>query len=333
MTEKEEQNNSDHDSNVELDPVLQLRARIDAKEIEFSRIIKKLEYFDRNSDEIIESDDRDQLNRQYSLLKSKPTEALDIIQEIQSMKIDLDEDPTVIDEWTANCKGQLIKYNKSISRLNVAIRDDEVRFRERQRQEEAVYNAKLRAEIRREEEEAEEARRIRKEKFALKLEEKRIELADRQKIQTKLPKLEISRFQGTHLDWTRFWSLFESQIDNSEISDEAKFSYLKELVIPKVRMTIEKLPCSSEGYEKAKELLIQRYGEESEVINAHVTQILSLPVIHGTPRTKIHEFYDQLLGHCRILILRRLNPLNKYYKYNSQGSISQIIQAHILYIK
>ena len=155
------------------------------------------------------------------------------------MKIDLDEDSAVIDEWTANCKGQLIKYNKSISRLNVAIRDDEIRFRERQRQEEAVYNAKLRAEIRREEEEAEEARRIRKEKFALKLEEKRIELADRQKIQTKLPKLEISRCQGTHLDWTRFWSLFESQIDNSEISDEAKFSYLKELVIPKVRMTIK----------------------------------------------------------------------------------------------
>ena len=62
-------------------------------------------------------------------------------------------------------------------------------------------------------------------------------------------------------------------------------------------MTIEKLPCSSEGYEKAKELLPQTYGEESEVINAHVTQILSLPVIHGTPRAKIHEFYDKLLGH------------------------------------
>ena len=110
------------------------------------------------------------------------------------MKINLDEDPTVTDEWTANCKGQLIKYNKSISRLNVAIRDDEIRFGERQRQEEAVYNAKLRAEIRREE--AEEARRIRKEKFALKLEEKRIELADRQKIQTKLPKLESQDSKG-----------------------------------------------------------------------------------------------------------------------------------------
>ena len=161
MTEKEEQNNSDHDSNVEFDPALQLRAGIDANETEFSRIIKKLVYFDRNSDEILEGDDRDQLNRQYSLLKSKTTEALDIIQEIQCMKIDLDEEPTVIDEWTENCKGQPIKHNKSISRLNVAIRDYEITFRERQRQE-AVYNAKLRAEIRREEQEVEEARRIRK---------------------------------------------------------------------------------------------------------------------------------------------------------------------------
>ena len=66
-------------------------------------------------------------------------------------------------------------------------------------------------------------------------------------------------------------------------------------------MTIEKLPCSFEGCEKAKELLIQRYSEESEVINAHVTQILSLPVIHGTPRAKIHEFYNQLLGHVQAL--------------------------------
>ena len=108
------------------------------------------------------------------MLKSKATEASDIIQEIQSMKIDLDEHPTVINEWTESCKGQLIKYDKSISRLNVAIRDDEIRFRERQRLEEAVYNAKLRAEIRREEEEAEEARRLRKEKFPIKLEKKEL---------------------------------------------------------------------------------------------------------------------------------------------------------------
>ena len=46
MTEKEEQNSSDHDGNVQLDPALQLRARTDAKETEFTWIIRKSVYFD-----------------------------------------------------------------------------------------------------------------------------------------------------------------------------------------------------------------------------------------------------------------------------------------------
>ena len=66
-------------------------------------------------------------------------------------------------------------------------------------------------------------------------------------------------------------------------------------------MTIEKPPCSSEGYEKGKELFTQRYGEES---------VSSLPVIHGTPRAKIHEFYDQLLGHVQALqTMRKLSAV------------------------
>ena len=64
---------------------------------------------------------------------------------------------------------------------------------------------------------------------------------------------------------------------------------------------IEKLPCSSEGYEKAKEFLFQKYDEESEVINAYVKQILSLPHIHGSSKAKIHEFYETLLGHVQAI--------------------------------
>ena len=85
------------------------------------------------------------------------------------------------------------------------------------------------------------------------------------------------------------------------MQDVAKFSYLKELVVPKVRLTIEKLPANSDGYDKAKKMLLQRYGDTSEVVNAHVSQILSLPVIHGTSRLKIHSFYDNLLGHVQAL--------------------------------
>ena len=44
------------------------------------------------------------------------------------------------------------------------------------------------------------------------------------RIQVKLPKLMISKFEGTHLNWQRFWSQFENKIDQSEISQVSKFS-------------------------------------------------------------------------------------------------------------
>ena len=107
----------------------------------------------------------------------------------------------------------------------------------------------------------------------------------------------------------RFWGIFETQIDQSSIKPEAKFSYLKEFVLPKVKVIIDKLPPNSEGYNKAKEILVQRYGDTSEVINAHIQQIMTLPIISGTSRPKIHDFYDQLL--CDVQALETLRKLNE----------------------
>ena len=39
---------------------------------------------------------------------------------------------------------------------------------------------------------------------------------------TKLPKLVITRFDGTDFDWFRFWNQFESQIDKCALSRVSK---------------------------------------------------------------------------------------------------------------
>ena len=72
-----------------------------------------------------------------------------------------------------------------------------------------------------------------------------------------LPKLFITRFNGTHLDWFRFWNQFESYIEKSELSPVSKSSYLKELVFPKVRSLIDELPFTTEGYTRAKNTLVK----------------------------------------------------------------------------
>ena len=287
------------EATTDLSP--EIESRIRSRERELNGIFKKIAYFDRSSNRIAESGDRERMSRQYSLLKTQTNEAQNIIQEIQGLKLDADEEEDEIDKWTDEFEGKLKPVKVSMSKLIDSIKSDEMKVKNLQREEEAAYHAELRAAIRKEEEKSEEVRRLRREEFDLALEKKKLQLAEKQKSQTRLPKLEISKFQGTYLDWTRFWSLFESQIDKTDVTSEAKFAYLKELVIPKVRAMIEKLPCSLEGYEKAKEFLFQKYGEENEVINAHVTQILSLPHIHGSSKAKIHEFYETLLGHVQAL--------------------------------
>ena len=95
-----------------------------------------------------------------------------------------------------------------------------------------------------------------------KLEENLEGTTSRKAANTKLPKLVITKFSGTHVDWLRFWNQFEAQIPAV-----TKFSYLKELLEKKVRVNVDGLPFNSEGYERAKKILKTKYGKTSEIIN------------------------------------------------------------------
>ena len=75
-----------------------------------------------------------------------------------------------------------------------------------------------------------------------------------QSINAKLPKLVITEFNGMHTYWPRLWNQCKAEIDSADVcvSPITKFSYLKVLFEPKVRVTIEGLPFTTEGYERAK---------------------------------------------------------------------------------
>ena len=79
----------------------------------------------------------------------------------------------------------------------------------------------------------------------------------------------------------RFWGQFIEGVDKSDMAAITKFSYLKEFVEPKVRESIDSLPFTSEGYERAKVILTEHYGNSSEVEKAYVKDILNIPKICG----------------------------------------------------
>ena len=132
----------------------------------------------------------------------------------------------------------------------------------------------------------------------------------------KMPKLVITKFDGTPQDWMRFWGQFETQIDKSSAPDVTKFSYLKELVDSKVRNLIDGLPFTADGYQKAKDLLSRRFGKTSEVVGSYVRHILELPTIGERDVKKIHEFYKILLFNVESLqTLKSINKLDAAVRF------------------
>ena len=107
----------------------------------------------------------------------------------------------------------------------------------------------------------------------------------------------------------RFWSQFKSQIDKCNLPPVSKFPYLNEFVILKVRFLTDSLPFTSESYTRAKNILITKYGKPSEVANARVQNIMSLPKINHANPQKIHEFSEKLL--CRVQALDTIGKIRE----------------------
>ena len=117
----------------------------------------------------------------------------------------------------------------------------------------------------------------------------------------KLPKLVITKSEGTHFDWLRFWSQYDTEIGKSNLSTGGNFSYLKELLNPRVRALIDGLLFNTEGYERAKNILVIKFDKQSELVNAHIQSVMNLPNIQNYQLETIHEFYEKLTSHIQAL--------------------------------
>ena len=77
----------------------------------------------------------------------------------------------------------------------------------------------------------------------------------------------FAKFCGNFQDWQRFWGQFTEMVDKTSMPPITKFTYLCELLDPKIKHDIDSLPFTVEGYNRAKSILKDRYGKESEIIN------------------------------------------------------------------
>ena len=211
--------------------------------------LKVLQLTNENTHKIAGSNLLKPIQRHRKLMESKVEECHEVKTIVQELKIGRGDEEDDIKVWSSGIEAELGKYEKVVGELE----ELEQTLREREPRETQEKEEKARLEI--------------KKKFEAKTVEKE---SDAGKPKVKLPKLVITKFQGTHIDWQRFWGQIEAEIDKSGIGQVAKFSYLKELLVPKVRAVIDGLPFNREGYTRAKNILMTKYGKPSEVANAHI---------------------------------------------------------------
>ena len=231
---------------------------------------------------------------------------------IQELKLEQEENMEEIEKWTSKHEAEVQEYDAPIEELQNRIMGLKQReSQERKAEVDQIEEERLQRRYN-------EERKLETMKFeVIQILENKAEMSSERNarenpVKVKLPKLIISKFEGTNLDWLRFWSQFEMEIDRADITAVSKFSYLKELMIPKVKALVDGLTSNTEWYERAKPILKAKFGKPSEVTSA-IQCIMSLPIITQNNVIKIHDFYEKLVTHSQALdTMGKLKEINGY---------------------
>ena len=144
-------------------------------------------------------------------------------------------------------------------------------------------------------------------KFEEKLEQDRLKHIREAQMAPKPPRLQITKFRGTVSGLAKIWAQFKEDNDETELLKPVKkFNLLKELAGERDRTVIENLPSGEAGYNRAKKLLEDKYGDTNEIVAAYTEQIAQLPTIHGVDVNKTHAFYAKLASCVHVLETMKL---------------------------
>ncbi|GBN03026.1 hypothetical protein AVEN_181047-1 [Araneus ventricosus] len=125
----------------------------------------------------------------------------------------------------------------------------------------------------------------------------------RQVNNTKLPRIVLDKFGGDIRKFHEFWPSFEAAVpDNPSLTRVEKFNYLRSLLIRGVARAISGLTLTNENYDKAVEVLKDRFGQKQAVISAYMKTLLSSqPVRRINDTLGLRNLYDEINNSIRSL--------------------------------
>lgn len=246
--------------------------------------LTQLEIAIEKSKVLLSAGKRVAIKRHLDALQTTANEANEHRRTVEALKIEDKEELTKIKEWNDELD---LKFDAA----DAAIQNLEQFLAEAEKAERVVTHEE---ELKREQSLHEARMKMQAELSSPKPQMECKESAAFSTGSAKLPKLVIAKFGGSFTDWPKFWGQFSEAIDKSSIPPITKFTYLLELLEPNVKRGIESLPFNPEGYTRAKVILKDKYGKESEIEKCHVREVLDLPNISGANPRKIANFCDKL---------------------------------------
>ena len=257
-----------------------------------------LEYMRGKGEDILSKGNTTTIERHRDGLVALAKQADEIKMKVEQEKLAKGEALEEVCTWDCGIDKRIESVDTEIEHLGKCLREAKMQSQLTEKENEGALAAK----------EMEQQLEFERQKLEMKLEyEKKSEelkkgkSGDSGNAQAKLPKLSITKFDGSFENWLSFWNKFTAEIDSKDLPSITKFAYLKELIDTKVRADIEGLPFNSEGYERAKNILKSEYGKTSEIVNAYVRNIMGLPTIVTTQTKDIDEFYKRLLFNVQSL--------------------------------
>ena len=198
---------------------------------------------------MLKKEDQVAIERQRSLIATLAGE-IDLLKgSIQESKFVLGDSEEDIAEWSEGIDAELLLADESCSEFSKCLKGMETRTREAEQSKNHEETMEL-------------EKQLLEQKLEAALKQK--ELAEKSTPAVKLPKISITKFNYQPLDWVCFKGQFDAMVDSQKVHGVTKFSHLKELVEPRVRSTLDCLPFTEEGYDRALKFLQGKYGHPNE---------------------------------------------------------------------
>lgn len=118
----------------------------------------------------------------------------------------------------------------------------------------------------------------------------------------KLPVIQIHKFDGAFYKWLEFRDTYESLIHNNDrIQPVHKFHYLCSYLEGEAARIISNLEISEDNYDKAWDLLGERYNNKRQLVTNHLNSLFKIEQVRNESDKSLRYLGDQVTKNLRAL--------------------------------